>query len=126
MERRTISASNIAFDLVQAQTLLTPETYSDPLYLEINQALNNQEWKDPTAAFFNLVDDHVVIIERIENPAWWYVTVYPYANIQRDAIVLPARLTIGGVVLVLLIILVVYVLIRRDVSEPLTEMAKVA
>lgn len=121
-----ISASNIAFDLVEQQSLLTPETYRDPWFLKINEVITQQKLALPTTVFDELIDGHVVIFERINNPSWWYVTVYPIENIQREAAMLPVRLVVGGVALLLLLLVVIYILVRRQVTEPLTEIAKVA
>ena len=121
-----ISASNIAFDLVEQHTLLTPETYRDPWFLKINEVIQQEQLALPTTVFNELIDGHVVIFERINNPSWWYVTVYPIENIQREAAVLPVRLVAGGVALLLLLLAIIYVLVRREVTQPLTEIAKVA
>lgn len=121
-----ISATNIDFKLVQEKALLTPETYPDPTFLTINAKISGDEIKTNTATFFDLIDEHVVIFQRIENPQWWYVTIYPTVKIQQQAVILPLRLILGGIALVSLVLIVVYLLIRRDVSKPLTEMANVA
>lgn len=121
-----ISATNIAFDLVQEQALLTPETYPDPAFLSINAKILSGELSADTSTLDDFFEDHVVTFQRIDNPNWWYVTIYPKLNIQREAAVLPVRLIVGGVALVLLVLMVVYLLVRREVSKPLTEMAHVA
>ena len=72
------------------------------------------------------VEEQLLIIDKIEGPDWWHVTLYPLAEIRAEAMVLPVRLIFAGVGLVLLILLMTYWLIRREITKPLQEVATMA
>ncbi|MGX5915099.1 GGDEF domain-containing protein [Aliidiomarina sp. Khilg15.8] len=98
----------------------------NPVFSEADRLLN-QHAVDPEQRVIELAeDDRILIATPIEGPDWWHLTVFPQSFIRDHA--LQQSLQVGGlgVTLLLLVLLVVYVLVKSEVSAPLRELARTA
>jgi PAS domain S-box-containing protein len=67
----------------------------------------------------NLADDEYLAITRIEGPGWYFVTVYPRAIVSRLALEVARRIMLLGIAALVIELLVLYVVLRRQVALPL-------
>lgn len=121
-----IAASNLSADAMKNRQILTEKTYQEPIYQSVVAIINKGNLEQLPVALESGVDGQLVIIDKIKGPNWWHITLYPLAEIRAEAMVLPIKLVIAGVSLVLLILLMTYWLIRREVTKPLQEVATIA
>ncbi|WP_018624444.1 GGDEF domain-containing protein [Kangiella aquimarina] len=120
-----IAASNMSMSALNTHQVLTPDNYQEPLYEAIFQLLQQQPDLTDSIVLDEGIEDHLVIVNKIESLNWWYFTVYPRSEIQKQAIIFPIKLTLAGIALVGLILLMVYWRIKAEVSKPLQIVAKV-
>lgn len=121
-----IAASNLSQAAMQSRSTLTQETYKEPVYQAVSNLIQESAFSGLPVVMENGIEGQLLIIDQIEGPGWWHVTLYPLANIRAEALVLPIRLVIAGVGLVFLILLMTYWLIRREITKPLQEVATMA
>ncbi|MBT41933.1 MAG: GGDEF domain-containing protein [Idiomarina sp.] len=121
-----IAASNLSQQAMQSRSTLTKDTYQEPIYQAVSEVINANSFTQLPVVIERGVEEQLLIIDQIEGPDWWHVTLYPLADIRAEAMVLPVRLIFAGVGLVLLILLMTYWLIRREITKPLQEVATMA
>lgn len=121
-----IAASNLSQAAMQSRSTLTQETYKEPVYQAVSNLIQESAFSGLPVVMENGIEGQLLIIDQIEGPGWWHVTLYPLASIRAEALVLPIRLVIAGVGLVFLILLMTYWLIRREITKPLQEVATMA
>lgn len=121
-----IAASNLSQQAMQSRSTLTKDTYQEPIYQAVSEVINANSFTQLPVVIESGVKEQLLIIDQIEGPDWWHVTLYPLAEIRAEAMVLPVRLIFAGVGLVLLILLMTYWLIRREITKPLQEVATMA
>jgi len=121
-----IAASNLSQQAMQSRSTLTKDTYQEPIYQAVSEVINANSFTQLPVVIERGVEEQLLIIDQIEGPDWWHVTLYPLAEIRAEAMVLPVRLIFAGVGLVLLILLMTYWLIRREITKPLQEVATMA
>ncbi|ACV27217.1 GGDEF domain-containing protein [Kangiella koreensis] len=121
-----IAASNMSMSALNTHQVLTPDNYQEPLYEAIFRLLQEQPDLKDGMVLDEGIEEHLVIVNKTESLNWWYFTVYPRSEIQKQAIIFPLKLTLAGIALVGLILLMVYWRIRAEVSKPLRMVAKVA
>lgn len=121
-----IAASNLSTEQMQDQATLTADNYQEPLFQAVNDVIADNAFTENPAVIESDRSEQLMIIDKIAGPDWWHVTVYPLAEIRKQAMVLPLRLVAAGIGLVLLTLLMTYLLVRREVSKPLQEVATVA
>ncbi|MGM0480543.1 MAG: GGDEF domain-containing protein [Pseudomonadota bacterium] len=121
-----IAASNLSVTEMSNRNTLVPESYDEPVYQAVTQIITDNKLPEPPLVLESSLAEHVLIINKIEGPNWWHVTVYPQAEIKKQALQLPIKLVTAGVILMLIILLIIYWLINREVSRPLRVVAKVA
>lgn len=121
-----IAASNVEQEAIIKRSTLTSETYNEPLYQQLSQLVLDYDFAETPTTLQNKVDGQLLFINQLPGPGWWHITAYPLAEVRNQAIVLPLQLVGAGVSLVILILLIGYWLIQREVSQPLQEVARVA
>lgn len=119
------SAESLAEDYQQAG-VLDIEKLTNPLYQQLfNQlapAFDNRE----RMVLPNAIPGQLLIAQPLDVADWWYVTLYPYAEIQRAALFIPAAISLSALVLLLSILVIVYVFVNRYVADPLQRLARLA
>lgn len=68
----------------------------------------------------------VMIARHLDRPDWWYISIYSEEELLRDALVLPTRIIAVNLFLLVVILLLVYWLVRVQISRPLTWIANAA
>lgn len=121
-----IAASNVTQDAIISRSTLTSETYNEPLYQRLSQLVVDRGFSETPTILSGEVEGQLLFVNKLPGPGWWHITTYPLAEVRNQAIVLPLQLVGAGVGLVILILLMSYWLIQREVSRPLQEVAKVA
>lgn len=121
-----IAASNLLPEQMQDRATLTADNYQEPLFQLVNQVIVDNEVVNYPTVIESDRSEQLLIIDKIVGPDWWHVTAYPLAEIRKQAMVLPLRLVAAGLGLVLLTLLMTYLLVRREVTKPLQEVATVA
>lgn len=121
-----VGASNISFETLRVPELGSASGYDDEVAAVMFETLQAGNLLTHKRVVTGVFDGRVLIINRIENARWWYITSYPTHLIRTQALLLPIQLSLGGIFLVLITLLIVYWLINRDVSHPLRHVDKVA
>ena len=121
-----IAASNLLSEQMQDRATLTADNYQEPLFQLVNQVIVDNKVVNYPTVIESDRSEQLLIIDKIVGPDWWHVTAYPLAEIRKQAMVLPLRLVAAGLGLVLLTLLMTYLLVRREVTKPLQEVATVA
>ncbi|RUO40455.1 GGDEF domain-containing protein [Aliidiomarina taiwanensis] len=121
-----VGASNIRFQSLSVPVIGEATSYKDAQATAMFHALEAANKLKENAVVYGFLSEQILIVQHIENAGWWYITAYPLGEIRSKALIAPLQFTIGGVILVLFILVVVYWLIRRDVSKPLRYLSKVA
>lgn len=121
-----IAASNMSQEAIAKRSTLNSKTYSEPLYQAVSQLVADNVFNEKSVILEDGVEGQLLIVDKMDGPGWWHVTLYPLREIRQQAIALPLQLVAGGVGLVILILLMAYWLIQREVSKPLHEVAVVA
>ncbi|MGM0905753.1 MAG: GGDEF domain-containing protein [Pseudomonadota bacterium] len=121
-----IAASNMSQEAIAKRSTLNSETYSEPLYQAVSQLVAGNVFNEKSVILEDGVEGQLLIVDKMDGPGWWHVTLYPLQEIRQQAIALPLQLVAGGIGLVILILLMAYWLIQREVSKPLHEVATVA
>lgn len=121
-----IAAEETLSELHQQQGMLTPDKLDNPIYQEIYQIVEASSAEDYPQIFRNALPGQLMLLNKIDGPGWWHVTIYPYREIQRAALAAPLALSGVSIGLVLLILAVVYILINRQVSRPLNQLSEMA
>ncbi|RUO76144.1 diguanylate cyclase [Idiomarina seosinensis] len=125
-EGHLIAASNLSAEAMAESAKLTPDSYQEPTYQTVSKIIAEQDISTLPNNLELEGNDKLVIINKIDGPNWWYVTLYPLAEIQKEALALPIKLVAAGTALVVIILLMVYWLVTKEVSRPLHAVAKVA
>ncbi|WP_198677929.1 diguanylate cyclase domain-containing protein [Aliidiomarina shirensis] len=125
----------------KGQLIASPETLSESYQqrgvLDIDK-LSNPEYK----AIYQLIEAHgadtdhfvlrnalpgeLLIGQKISGLNWWHVTLYPYSQVQLQALQGPLRISLATIGLLIFILLIVYWLVSRHVSRPLRQLANMA
>lgn len=121
-----IAASNLAQEAIVERSTLTSETYDEPLYQQLSHLVTSENWTSQSFILESEIEGQLLIVDKIAGPNWWHITAYPLSEIRKQAVELPIRLVAAGVGLVILILLMTYWLIQREISKPLHEVATVA
>ncbi len=121
-----IVASNLAREQLESPRELTPATYKDPFYLKVYEHFQSFGELANGAVLTDIIPDHLVMVYQLEGPGWWYVAIHPESSLRQQAIALPLQLVMVSAAIVLMILVMVYWLVTRDVSKPLRAIAKVA
>ncbi|WP_404396592.1 diguanylate cyclase domain-containing protein [Idiomarina loihiensis] len=121
-----IAASNLTQEAIVERSTLTSETYAEPLYQQLSHLVTRENWTSQSFILEDEIEGQLLIVDKIAGPNWWHITAYPLSEIRKQAVDLPIRLVAAGVGLVILILLMTYWLIQREISKPLHEVATVA
>ena len=69
----------------------------------------------------NSQDDELLAVTKIEGPDWYFVTVYPKSLLSKQAVKTAFLIIMLGIILLLLEIILLYFLLRKQVAQPLQE-----
>ncbi|MGM0526141.1 MAG: diguanylate cyclase [Pseudomonadota bacterium] len=125
-EGHLIAASNLSSEAMAKSAKLTPDSYEEPTYQAVSKIISQQDISTSPNNLELEGDGKLLIINQIDGPDWWHVTLYPLVEIQNEALALPVKLVAAGTALVLIILLMIYWLVTKEVSRPLHAVAKVA
>lgn len=91
-----------------------------------NRIENNPPTADALATIISGNDNYILIATLMPGPDWFYVTRYPQAQIRRAAMTSALWQALQGLALLLLVMVIVFWLIKRQVSLPLRRLVDVA
>lgn len=99
---------------------------NNPVFSQADK-LVNQRAAEPQQRVIELAeDDRLLIATPIAGPDWWHLTVFPQSLIRDHALQQSLQVGVLGMTLLLLVLLVVYVLVKSEVSAPLRELSRTA
>jgi len=112
-------------DAIQAQSgALTVAQTGDPnlsrIYRSIRERAGNQ------VILTNEPDAEYLAVTRLEGPGWYLVTVFPRAIVTSRALQTARLILLLGALALVLEIAILYVVLKRQVAEPLGQLAAAA
>ncbi|RUO18873.1 GGDEF domain-containing protein [Aliidiomarina haloalkalitolerans] len=119
------SAESLSADYQQAG-ILDIHKLTNPQYKQIFAQLEPAFVQQRRVVLPNAIPGQLLIAQPLEVADWWYVTLYPYAEIQRAALTTPLAISLSAIVLLLAILGIVSVFVNRFVADPLQRLAHLA
>lgn len=119
------SAETLSEDY-QQRGVLNLENLTDPQYAEIFRLIETQGADAEHFVLQNAIPGELLIGQKIADLNWWHVTLYPYSQLQLQALQGPMRISLATLGLLIFVLLIVYWLISRHVSRPLRQLSDMA
>ena len=110
----------------QHKGVLAIDLLTNPLYAEIYGHLAEAGFQRNPLILYNAIPEQLLIAQKVPGFDWWHVTLYPYRNIQKQALRTPALVALGTLAILLIILFIVYLMVTRHVSKPLRQLADMA
>lgn len=110
----------------QQAGVMRAERMDSPLYSQLFELISQQppSIENPSLQL-GIHEDHIVLATLFTEPNWWYVTMYPADNLHNAALRAAIWQLLQGLSILLIILLLVYVFIQRQVSTPLKGLVAV-
>ncbi|MCH8500689.1 MAG: diguanylate cyclase [Aliidiomarina sp.] len=125
-EGQLVASEESLSDNYQDAGILDIHKLTNPIYAEIYQQLAPVFAERAPVVLPNAIEGQLLIAQPLEVADWWHVTLYPYAEIQRAALLTPLQVSFSAIILLLVILFIVYVFVSRYVADPIQRLAKLS